>query len=373
MPENSQQPSPQEIRSWVIKLAKVWFRRTTIVLVSLWFLIVVGVLVSSRYLGERNLFTTFLLYLPQGLWALPGIFLIPFLFTVSFRWGLLLMIGVWVIIVNGLGYKIATPHDASQRRRPNELVILTNNHGQAAGQSLQPFKNLMTPDILALQETPGRAQKYLADPSYAEFKYAESLGEFTVLSRFPLRNGSLVSVVAPATGRNVTYAARFEVDWNGNPIVLYSVHLPSPRGALLAMRGGAFLYGLPAPSTSKWAMNGAKMQTFWTQQIELAENLISRVKAETLPTILAGDFNSPSVGYIHHSLTQTLLDTHLEAGSGFGYTFPGVTRNPLSLGGPWLRIDYVFCTKNWTVNWSICEPDRTSQHRAVAACLVGKN
>jgi vancomycin resistance protein VanJ len=77
----------------------------------------------------------------------------------------------------------------------------------------------------------------------------------------------------------------------------------------------------------------------------------------------------PPDGYVHRVVAWGLLDAFEQAGRGFGFTFPCDTGNPLTLGGPWLRIDYVLAGPGWHANDCRVEPDRRSQHRAVVATL----
>ena len=93
---------------------------------------------------------------------------------------------------------------------------------------------------------------------------------------------------------------------------------------------------------------------------------------ETLPFIVCGDFNTPDHGIIYHTVSRGLTDAHLHAGRGWGLTFPGATRNPLSLHGPWLRLDYAFAGRGWQPVYCSPEPGRRSQHCAVAAHFVPK-
>ncbi|RYD22994.1 MAG: hypothetical protein EOP87_26715, partial [Verrucomicrobiaceae bacterium] len=239
-------------------------------------------------------------------------------------------------------------------------------YGQNAKQSLQPVKNLIKPDILTLQETPGRAKRYLADPDYSEFKDGMSLGEHTFLSRYPIVSGDLVTLGGDVQDNEP--AARFIIDFGGRHVVIYSVHFLTVRDTLTHYRKGAFLYGILGivPGTS----SHQKMelyQSMWNERIRTAQALKRLIDRETLPTIVLGDFNAPAGGYIQKSLTEGLQDTHQVAGSGLGYTFPGATRNPLSGGGPWMRIDYILASGHWKVIASMAEEKRASQHRAVAA------
>ena len=162
-------------------------------------------------------------------------------------------------------------------------------------------------------------------------------------------------------------AARFTIDFAGTEVALYSVHTISPRDTLRYYRRGAFLYGVLGVPGTPLAQKRRVNQKYWNGRVEQARSLRDLIASDPLPVIIAGDFNAPAGGYIHHLFRSHFEDAHTAAGHGFGYTFPGTTRNPLSLGGPWMRIDYLFCSRSWETVWCITESHRPSQHRALAA------
>lgn len=319
-------------------------------------LIAVFLLVVDR-VGERNLFTAFFLFVPGQVWLLPlAAFAGSSLLVLD--WKLLAVVilagvaHVWLF----LGWEIPGGNAGGDGRR---LTVMTFNRGQHAG-SLRPFKAAHQPDLLAMQEAAGRSRAYLQAEGYTDLGHGEDIGEFMLLSRYPIKDKGLVEI--PGPGGKARVAAWFVVDFEGEEIVIYNVHLPTPRDQLLAFRRGAFLHGL-RPSTPA----ARSYQAFWDRQIELARGLLDHVSAESRPVIVVGDFNTPDKGYIYRLIRSRLRDSHEEAGSGFGWTFPGTTRNPLTLYGPWLRIDHQFADSGWEVLDSTAEAGRESQHLAVAA------
>ncbi len=341
--------------------------------------------VLMRWVGERNVFFAFCIYLPPVLWFLPAFVLVPACLLI-WEWRALVASAV-CITVSLIAFlqwkpfpKAAFPGDGGGKGR---FVVLTNNRGQHGKGSMKPFKETVRPDVMAFQEGGGLAAGYLADPAYAEFKHGQSIGEFTLMSRHPILSQELVTVsvrsaVATPGGQNaepekkeaVTVAARFVIDVNGTHVVIYNVHLPTPRETLASYRLGGFLYGLVGIPGTRFGTRRAENQRGWDQRIEMVNQLLGRAKKETTATIVTGDFNMPGIGYCHQRMRDAFWDAHCEAGSGFGFTFPGTSRNPLSLGQPWMRIDHVFADKaHWRVTASLSEPDRPSQHRATAAAL----
>jgi vancomycin resistance protein VanJ len=108
-------------------------------------------------------------------------------------------------------------------------------------------------------------------------------------------------------------------------------------------------------------------QAFWDHQKSMAAEIAALAKKETAPVIIAGDFNVPNHGQIYHSYRDQFVDAFEEAGSGYGLTFPGFTRNPLTFFGPWLRLDQIFCSAELKPVSCRAEPGRRSQHRSMVA------
>lgn len=320
-----------------------------------------------HWVGERNIATAFCLYLPPGIWLLPCIPLL--VLGIFFHWRSLIvqLVLIGFFTWQWLGYRVEVGGKSSVVNGAQKyLTVMTYNRGQNMNQSLQPFKNATHPDVVVLQEATGRADGFLRSPNYAEFGHAVSMGEFTLLSRYPIKEQKLLQ---SAGSQRAARAARFVIDWDGQLISIYAVHLMTPRDVLRSYMRGAFLWGVIGLPGTPWAEKRRYYQSFWDGQIEDTQMIIDAACADSHPCILAGDFNAPHIGYLHQMLTRELQDAHALAGHGFGFTFPGVTHNPLSLGGPWMRIDYIFYDRRWEALECITESNRPSQHRAVAAKL----
>lgn len=342
-----------------------FLRRLTLWLTVIYFVFGAGLSLAMRFVGERNIATAFLLYLPPSLWLIP---LVPLMFLglLFHRRCLMAQIAMGFLLLVWLGYPLIRLSAAGGADKTAEISVMTYNRGQNMSQSLQPFKNSTHPDILVFQEAAGRAAGFLHSPDYVEFGHAADIGEFTLLSRYPIADYSTVPTGASPSSAK---AARFVIDWNGRRVSVYAVHLMTPRDVLSSYMRGAFLWGVIGVPGTPWAAKRRQSQTFWDQQITDANQILASVRADTNPCILAGDFNAPHTGYIHGILSMELGDAHAAAGHGLGFTFPGVTRNPLSLGGPWMRIDYIWYDHNWVADDCITEPKRPSQHRALIARL----
>lgn len=322
-------------------------------------------MLSLRWIGEKNLTLAFLLYLPRNAFLIPSLFFLIPAIVVHRRAALFLLGCSAAFLIWGMDFRPRPVPSPSPSEPGRSLTILTYNRGEHMNQSLQPFKNRVQPDLILLQDAGGRAAGYLTAEGYEEFPHALDLAEFTILSRYPILSAKSVEI--GNEGKDPPIAARFTIDFEGTEVAVYSVHTVSPRDILLYYRRGAFLYGVIGLPGTPLAAKRQANQSYWDGRIAQARALCDRILADALPVIIAGDFNAPAGGYIHGLFRSSFQDAHAKAGHGFGYSFPGTTRNPLSLGGPWMRIDHVFCDEHWKPAWCITEPDRPSQHRAVAA------
>jgi vancomycin resistance protein VanJ len=321
-------------------------------------------LILAGWIGERNLFFAFILFVPAQVWILPY-FVFAGMATVLLSWRLILL-----TLFSACFFAWAyLDWESSGGRSPKgggQLTILTFNRGERSG-SLQPFKNSVSPDIIVFQEAPFKSKPYLKSEGYESYTHGEDIGEFTLLSRFPITEKELLTCNLNGIPLERAMGARFEVDFNGAPIAVYNIHLRTPRETLKAMRRGAFIWGLIGIPGTAWGDKRTGYESFWDGQIEIARQLVTQLESEKLPFIVAGDFNAPDHGYINGLFDGEFNDAHEEAGHRFGYTFPGSTRNPLSLFTAWLRLDKIYCNDSWRTINCVTERGRSSQHLSVAA------
>jgi vancomycin resistance protein VanJ len=317
--------------------------------VLIYLLALACVALSIDHFGQANVTTATLMYLPSPIWLLPGIALLLPALLFDWKSFLLLLIGGGFFFTSHLNYQWRSERALEAPQPFEKLRLLSWNRGQSGSTSLSTLKAELKPDFILLQDARGRAARYRLDANYREFREFVDTGEFAMISRWPV----LASENLTMNGENgsvVTLgAARFVTVYAGKRIVIYSIHLPSPRDALEATGRGAFLLGvLGLPGTS---LESKKLhyQAFWDGQMIKAAEILRRIRQETEPVIIAGDFNTPAIGPVYKLYADTFQDAHLQAGSGFGHTFPGDTRNPLALFQPWLRLDQMFASQDWQV------------------------
>jgi endonuclease/exonuclease/phosphatase family metal-dependent hydrolase len=244
---------------------------------------------------------------------------------------------------------------------PVKIKIITNNYGQNHGLSIQPFIAAEDPDFVAIEDLWGQGPFF--QRAYPD-RTVRGVGQFVFISKAPVN--SATDLQWPLWRGNPV-AAVFEVPWQGQDLAIYVVHLPTPRGDFAKLTGLGLFREIAGRNRRR--SDGMSFAEAMTARVQLGRDLATVFARERRPFVAVGDFNMPPDGYVHRVVSWGLLDAFEQAGRGFGFTFPCDTGNPLTLGGPWLRIDYVLAGPGWHANDCRVEPDRRSQHRAVVATL----
>ncbi len=316
------------------------------------------VLFLLEYAGETGIVLSLLLYLPPWGWLLPLLGLTPL--CLAFRARLCLLHLAALVLVLGVYMDCRI---SSHRPGPG-LKVFSYNYGQRDRTSMSGFAEQEQPDIIALQEAPDRQGKY--SQIYPD-RTVLGVGEFLLISRYPVLAAEGV-LEDPFNKRQA--AVRFELDYDGRRIAVYNAHLPTVRKEVERLRGNGFLRGLFHGGGIYSAKERARYRDFLRCRRELAAKLAAMVRNEPLPCLLVGDLNTPAHGRVYRLVRAGMTDAFKEKGRGCGYTFPGSTSKFYTFGQPWLRLDYIFCSREWQVEYFRTEAKRKSQHRAIVARLT---
>ncbi|MGC8744684.1 MAG: endonuclease/exonuclease/phosphatase family protein [Verrucomicrobiia bacterium] len=360
------------IADWIIELLKNRHQesspikrlqniiRLSVSLVTiLYILFLLLIYTGIEFIGQRWWLTAFLSYLPQTIWLAP-LFIVS-IFAIIFSRKTMMLIGVAAIFV--IAALMKPNFSFLFKNIKPDIVVMTNNIGQDNKQSLSPFIKSQNPDIIVLQETAGRTRQFTN--SFPQYSYLQ-VGEFGILSKFKILNYKTI-VVPEKTWLSI--GVRCEILFSNTTLAIYNIHIPSPRNDLLKSTGRGFIIASIGNiyNNGRFGKYKNELQDSWNQRVRYYELLKSEIEKEDKPFIVAGDLNLPNYGPLYRMLCKDLKDSFNECGFGFGYTFPGETLNPLSLFGPWLRIDYIFAGKGCVPTFSKVESNRKSQHLAVAA------
>lgn len=313
------------------------------------------ILLLLKHVGERNWISSVLIYLPPTGWLLPLAFLTPLCLFCRSRLYWLHLLAVLFVFFFYMDFHW------SFRTTPKKstLTLVTNNVGDRKSQTLQTFLKSETPDIIALQDAGLRARPISKENPD---RFVAQQGQFLLVSKYEIKNSGyvpgLLSSIGPA-------AAWFELDYQGKTIVIYNVHFPTPRPDFYKLRGRGFLAELRSLGGIYSSEVRDEYRKSMANRVQLARNFLAWLEKEQRPFLVVGDFNMPSQGYLYDLFSDRFTDSFATKGRGYGLTFPGTTRNPLSLFGPWLRIDYIFTSKDWGPVRSRIESTQDAEHLAL--------
>jgi vancomycin resistance protein VanJ len=290
--------------------------------------------------GDRSWLATLFLFGPRWICALPLALLVPAVAIWNRRmWWLLAVTGVLIVgPVLGFQFHLA---DASGQVA---LRILTCNVNQARfdPEILAEILDRDRPDIVALQEVPGRPPPIPWPPGW----HVVRRDEYLVASRFPIvRHEGLPCPGVPGK----LAAIRYTVELPHRDVQLFNLHLFSPRWGLEAVldrNKGLDVSKAPSLEASlRQRANETRAVSDWIAQFPGAK-------------IVVGDFNTPVESAIYRQYWSWLENAFSTAGFGFGFTKITETGG-MSYGA---RIDHVLYTPPWRCVRAWVGPDIGSDH-----------
>jgi endonuclease/exonuclease/phosphatase (EEP) superfamily protein YafD len=204
--------------------------------------------------------------------------------------------------------------------------------------------------LVELNQTMARAigRQLAEEYPYQVLMDEDAVSGAGVISRYPIESIEAPDLADPFwVGDPIVV----EVDWEGGPFLFVAVHSPAS-----------------------------------SHKVEIRERqarfLRDFAEAQTLPLIVAGDFNASDLNESISIMKEALNDAFRDAGNGFGHTFPGASdavtpgsSRPETFGITWpqwlVRIDYIFYSDHWqAIDARIAPWEGSSDHRGVVAELA---
>lgn len=190
-------------------------------------------------------------------------------------------------------------------------------------------------DLVLLQELPST---WASEPIDALtglylYQFVQSADHFkygnAILSRYPILHAENIHL--DENDRFVQQRA--VVSFNGREIVVYNIHFEPVLGDTPRFQPRQFY------SPVLWMILAYDN----TRRDEQFQQIAERVRSETLPTLVGGDFNTSEHTSSYNTLAGVLRDSFREVGMGLGGTWPkgGTFGTPAWLP-PLLRIDYLW-------------------------------
>lgn len=210
-------------------------------------------------------------------------------------------------------------------------------------------------DIVLLQEVPlGYERKHIADMGsiYPYFYRQQTPGRWwtnAVLSKFPITTITDLD----SDNQSPSTRQRLVLELSGRQIALYSIHLTFTKRA-------------PRIRTKTWSILNSITSYDESHRNQEIDCLLSELSCETLPYIMAGDFNMSAQSVKYQELAARMYDSFREAGHGLGGTWPngGVLNLPRFVP-PLLRIDYIWHSDHLRAITANVGPDIGSDHHPV--------
>jgi len=326
-------------------------------------MLLLALTVLNRVGADRWWFGALNLYLPQAVWALPGLFLAVYTFMKAKRWTWAPLLGmVWVAgPLMGFCLPLTGGSDLS-RGLPFRVMTWNIKYGLHGGLGTMALMNDIDwnkPSVVLLQDAgealDGRLGKFF---STWNVRYS---GQYIVASKLPL--GELQVLPLPFSGGGHT-CVRIRVQVGSTVATLYNVHFQTPRSGINAIRASRPLF-LP----------GAIRQFEENVEARLAQVRVLRdyIGQERGPVIVAGDLNSPDASQVCAILRETgLRDAFSEGGLGYGYTYGHflLQHRVPSFKLSWMRIDHIMMSSQFMTRRCRIGTAQASDHRPVIADLV---
>lgn len=354
-----QQPQPGPEQIWFRRILK--WTHWTLAVVTILYAIGVGIYVGLvEYDAEDHHLTSVMMYLPQWYVLLPLIVLTPLCLLV---WARLVVIQI-LMAAGVLFFFMDYVWSGPKAPAGPTVSVITNNIGQNHGKSILPFVKKHEADIVVLQDAVAKGEEYykMFLEAFGDVHYVKNEHQFLILSRYPIVNSGLLDM---KDERGDPIAAWYEIDIHGHHIYLFSIHLPTPRDQINAVRGFALLGTITARLGKEGHATSVYKHAheFFANQLALGEKMVGFTKEADKPFIVCGDFNVPTHGKTYHLFKKNWVEAFAAAGKGYGYTFPGDAKFP-----PWLRLDNIYCSREGLIPVAAeAEGGRSSQHRSMFA------
>jgi endonuclease/exonuclease/phosphatase family metal-dependent hydrolase len=261
---------------------------------------------------------------------LPVVLVLGGLFRLRWVFG----IGLCLTLVGGLWFgPYYVPQDNVVPSGPTLRVVTFNVWGHNAHlEEVQAWLREVEADVVLMQEVPER----YANNGVSELDdlYPYQIGQPTserwwgnlLLSHYPILS------VERLPGDGVPAQQRFVIDFDGQVVAVYNVHLAMPIGS-----GSRF------PQLRKGFVLDVALSYDDSARNAEIRRLLERLETEPYPFIVAGDFNMSEQAVIYGEVTGRMEDAFRETGVGWGGSWPISIVDELPEFLPaLLRMDYIW-------------------------------
>jgi endonuclease/exonuclease/phosphatase (EEP) superfamily protein YafD len=247
--------------------------------------------------------------------------------------------------------------------KPLKILTLNTSWKRARDQKLLGLIKAEKADIVCLQEIAARRMQNNHFPQLkAEYPYQDYAYNFdnyhtssaAILSKYPILKREKIQLAG-----HIEVQQRIILEIDNREVVLYNIEITAPW-----IKPQKILPFLTVPTYD------------FSQPSEEIQELITRIKQENIPVIVAGDFNLTDQSQDYHKLTELLQDSFKKSGWGFGFTWPTnwainnwIKSSKWKLSLPLFRIDYLWHSAHWQTQSSRVLPTKISAHLPVVSEL----
>jgi vancomycin resistance protein VanJ len=317
------------------------------------------IIVGFRWIGERWWITTAGMYLPQIVFAAPW----PFLTIALAIWGprrllVIQAVTAWMLLFPVMGLQLAWPARHTKTATSFRVLTYNINWAHRGDDVLLRQIQAANADVVLLQET-GDDQRRFFRANLTGYHFHTS-SEFLLATRFPIRDTFKPPQLTEQDLQLPPRFIRYTLETPRGLIDVYNVHPVSPREGLQGLRGdglrhevtsGRLFAGRAAPRV---AANSAL-------RLKHVRSIADHASGSSRPVVIAGDTNLPHPSWALRTSLGGYQDGFVEAGNGFGYTFPAPR--------PWVRIDRILAGPAFRFLSLSVSPVRGSDHLCVIADL----
>lgn len=210
------------------------------------------------------------------------------------------------------------------------------------------------PDVVAFQDA--RSESTLLR-QYFESWHSLREGEYFLASRYPIK---LISA-GHFEAFDRLGAIQCELELPSTKIMFFNVHQMTPRHGLRNL-------DISSPITQRGSGRMAQYLELRTAEAIELRDFVEGSRGQ-LPTLIAGDFNTPCESSLYHRNWFGYQNAFNVAGIGYGYSFPCTRQYCWPPGLPWMRLDHILADDAWKVHKCFVGKANGSDHRLIAATL----
>lgn len=302
------------------------------------------------WLGALNL------YLPQIMWAAPGVLLTPLFmkFERPLLW-LPIVCVLWVLgPIMDFSWSLSPTRQAPMGV-PLRVMTWNIKYGFHDVAPLLEELDRRQPDVVLFQDAIGCLKGPLGE--YFKGWEVRSSGQYLIASKYPLSQADVQQL--PSSSRKEENFFRCRVRVGDAVVSLYNVHLKTPRRSLNALRKVRH-QPLTLPDAIDYFDSNVRLR-----QVQ-ATVLLESLRQERGAVIVAGDLNAPESSLVCGVLREAgLQNAFSKRGVGYGFTYGHfLLKNRLPwLKVSWMRIDHIMVNSGIETRNCWAGSGQASDHR----------